>query len=282
MRNILILFFISCLSVMSVAQNTDILIKADSLLSIAEYDHALNLIRQYESNDINTKVLLDNKMVEILIVQGRLDDAETKLKSISNINSEFEKAITLTNNGFLQLNKGRYDIALENLRSALTKFQSTGTQNTREGAKCLSTLGLVYGSTRKYKQAEENHVIAMQIREKLFGSESEEVAASYNDLGLIFLETDPDKSLEYFEKSLITYQKIHGLNHPKIAISSTNIGFAYRKLDLFGDAIVNFENAKTIWEKIYPNGHPNQALVLSYLGQTYSQMADQKAAPWIL
>jgi len=278
MRNILILFFVSCLSVMSVAQNTDILIKADSLLSIAEYDRALNLIRQYESNDINTKVLLDNKMVEILIVQGRLDDAETKLKSISNINSEFEKAITLTNNGFLQLNKGRYDIALENLRSALTKFQSTGTQNTREGAKCLSTLGLVYGSTRKYKQAEENHVIAMQIREKLFGSESEEVAASYNDLGLIYLETDPEKALEYFEKALSSYQKVHGLNHPKIAISSTNIGFAYRKLELFGDAIVNFENAKSIWEKIYPNGHPNQALVLSYLGQIYRQMNDSKAA----
>ena len=120
--------------------------------------------------------------------------------------------------------------------------------------------------------------MALQIRERLFGAESEEVAASYNDLGLIYLETDPDKSLEYFEKAQASYQKVHGQNHPKIAISSTNIGFAYRKLELFGDAIVNFENAKAIWEKIYPNGHPNQALVLSYLGQTYRQMNDSKAA----
>ena len=278
MRNTLFLLLGVCLSSMSVAQKADVFKKTDSLISITEYDQALNLLKQNNSNDINTKVLIDNKSVEILIMQGKLDEAEAKLKSISNTSSEFGQAITLTNNGFLQLNKGRYDIALENLRSALVKFQSTGTQNTKEGAKCLSTLGLVYGSTRKYKQAEENHVIAMQIREQLFGPDSEEVAASYNDLGLIFLETDPDKSLEYFEKSLSTYQKIHGLNHPKIAISSTNIGFAYRKLELFGDAIVNFENAKAIWEKIYPNGHPNQALVLSYLGQTYSQMNDSKAA----
>jgi len=272
------LILITCISGISFAQQLEILKKADSLISITEYDRAIRLLYDNQSNDQYNKVLLANKAAEILILQGKLDEADTKLTSIVNTGSEFGKAITLSNVGFLYLNKGRYDLALENLKSALTKFQSTGNQNTKEGAKCLSTLGLVYGSTRKYTQAEENHLIALQIRERLFGSESEEVAASYNDLGLIYLETDPDKSLEYFEKAQASYKKVHGQNHPKIAISSTNIGFAYRKLELYGDAIVNFENAKAIWEKIYPNGHPNQALVLSYLGQTYRQMNDSKAA----
>ncbi len=279
MRTFLILLFIFCISGISLAQRSDVIIKkADSLITITEYDQALILLNPNKSPDIQTKVLIANKVVEILMMQGKLDDADSKLKSIPETNSELGNAITLTNKGFLYLNKGRYDLALENLRLALNKFQNSKNQNTKEAAKCLSTLGLVYGSTRKYKQAEENHMMALQIREKLFGAESEEVAASYNDLGLIYLETDPDKSLEYFEKAQASYQKVHGQNHPKIAISSTNIGFAYRKIELFGDAIVNFENAKSIWGKIYPNGHPNQALVLSYLGQTYRQMNDNKTA----
>jgi CHAT domain-containing protein len=278
MRSTSLLLLLFWLPALSFAQKANVLLKVDSLISNTEYDQALKLLDQSKPEDDQAKVLLDNKAAEILIIQGKLDEAETKLKNITNLNSEFGKAITLSNIGFLYLNKGRYDLALENLQAALSKFQSSGNQNTKEGAKCLSTLGLVYGSTHKYKQAEENHVIAMQIRDQLFGPESEDVAASYNDLGLIYLETDPDKALEYFEKALTSYRKVHGKNHPKIAISSTNIGFAYRKLELFGDAIVNFENAKTIWEKIYPEGHPNQALVLSYLGQIYRQMNDSKAA----
>jgi CHAT domain-containing protein len=218
------------------------------------------------------------KKADSLISITEYDQAEAILNTLANKGTEFEKAITQTSKGFLYLNKGRYELALENLQQALNRFQASGKKGTAEEAKCLSTIGLVYGSTRKYKQAEENHLMALQIRERIFGKDSEEVAASYNDLGLIYFETDPDKSLEYLEKALVTYKKIHGDNHPKIAIASTNIGFAYRKLELFGDAIVNFENANKLWEKIYPNGHPNQALVLSYLGQTYSLMKDSKTA----
>lgn len=218
------------------------------------------------------------KKVDSLVSITEYDQAEMLLNSITDKGSEFEKAITQTSKGFLNLNRGRYGLAQENLQQALNLFQTVNKLETPEGANCLSTQGLVYGSTGKYKQAEENHRMALQIRERLFGEASEEVAASYNDLGLIYFETDPDKSLEYLEIALETYKKIHGENHPKIAIANTNIGFAYRKLELFGDAIVNFENAKALWEQIYPNGHPNQALVLSYLGQTYSLMKDYKLA----
>lgn len=236
------IFLISILS-NSVAQEKSIIKKADSLIAVTEYDKA-----------------------------------EALLNTVVGKGSEFQKATTQTSLGFLYLNKGRYELALENLQQALGQFQAAGKQDTPEAARCLSTLGLVYGSTGKYKQAEENHRIALQIREHLFGKDSEEVAASYNDLGLIYFETDPDQSLEYLEKALEVYKKIPGDNNTKIAIASTNIGFAYRKLELFGDAIVNFESAKTLWEKIYPKGHPNQALVLSYLGQTYSLMDDKKTA----
>ncbi len=278
MRALLILHLLSISFVSLVAQPSSILKKADSLIAITEYDKALEILSQYKATDLSAKTFLSNKVAEILMMQGKLDEAESILLSIPDGNNELGNANTLTNKGALYLNKGRYDLALENLQAALGKFQSSGNQNTREAAQCLSLLGVVYGTTHKYKQAEENHLIALQISEHLYGIESQEVAASNNNLGQIYLETDPDKALEYFDKALATYQKVHGANHPKIAIANTNIGFANRRLEQFGDAIVNFENALATWQKIYPNGHPSQALVLTNLGQTYRQMKNSEAA----
>jgi len=61
-------------------------------------------------------------------------------------------------------------------------------------------------------------------RQRLFGESSEEVAASYNDMGLVYSSTDVDKALAYYEKAFAVYQKIHGKEHRKIAIASNNIG----------------------------------------------------------
>jgi CHAT domain-containing protein/Flp pilus assembly protein TadD len=254
--------------------------KADSLIALTQYESAGRYIEDQigTAHDLKSKTLLLNKLAEVEILLGQLDKAEATLQGIANTGDVFTDAITLTNRGFFFLNKGRYDLASEHLQNALAKFQTAQQQDTREGAKCLSTLGLVYGSTRKYNQAEESHLVALQIRERLFGADSEEVAASNNDLGMIFLETNPDKALEYFDKAVATYRKIHGESHPKIAIVRTNMGFAYRKLDLLGDAINDFDEANKIWQRIYPDGHPNQALVLSFLGQTYRQMNDTKTS----
>ena len=132
MRTFLILLFIFCISGISLAQRSDVIIKkADSLITITEYDQALILLNPNKSPDIQTKVLIANKVVEILMMQGKLDDADSKLKSIPETNSELGNAITLTNKGFLYLNKGRYDLALENLRLALNKFQNSKNQNTK-------------------------------------------------------------------------------------------------------------------------------------------------------
>lgn len=264
----------------AVGQNSAVLRKADSLLAIPRYQEAYELIKvELQSSTGNQrKILLQNKLIEILILQGNLDEAERTISIIPNSDDVLTEAITLTNKGFFYLNKGRFDIASELLQSAQQKFNGNGFQNTREYARCISILGSLYGASRKYNQAEENQLLALQIREKLFGINSEEVAASYNDLGTIYLETNPEKALDYFDKAYATYKNLHGNDHPKIAIVKTNMGFAYRQLELYGDAINDFEEANKTWLKIYPEGHPNQALVLSFLGQTYRQMKDPTTA----
>ncbi len=250
-------------------------------MEIPDYKNAEILIIKASqlTSDLKTAQAIQIKLDEILILQGRFDEAERSLKEKQSSTSDpYLLAINKTTLGFLYLNKSRNDLALDNLQEALSLFQKSGQRDTEEGAKCLANLSLLYWSTGKINQAEDNGLIALQIRQKLKGEASEQVAASYNDLGLVYGQTDTDKALEYYEKALAVYEKIHGDDHPKIAIANTNIGFMYNKLKLYGDAVNNFENAARIWKKIYPNGHPNEALAQFNLGLTYGQMGNKKAS----
>ncbi len=249
--------------------------KIDSLISFANYAEAKSLIQTI--GELTSSPLLLNKSAEISILQGNLDEAESILNTVKREDS-FIQAITQTNLGFLYLNKARNDLAMENLQQALTIFRDSGKQNSQEAAQCLSHLSSLYLSTGKLNQAEETGLMSLQIRQTSNGGNSEAIAASYNDLGLVYSQTDVDKALEFYEKALAVYEKLHGKDHPKIAIANTNIGLMYLQLKLYGDAVNNFESALSIWQKVYPNGHPSQAVVLLNLGRTYTQMGDQKAA----
>ncbi len=254
----------------------------DSLLLAARYQEAERYITswltQSSEQELNQVALC--KMAEALIAQGKLAEAESRLNEINATgwHRPHREAIYLTTSGYLQLNKGRHDLALESLQKAYSLFQSGGHSTSRAAARCLSYLSLTYLATGKYSQAEDNGLIALQIRKQLLGDQHEEVAASYNDLGLVYSQIEPDKALEYYDMALPIYENIHGKEHAKIAIANTNMGALYLGLKLYGDAITNFETALDIWRKVYPQGHPNEAIVLRFLGQTYVRMGNHGSA----
>jgi len=270
MKKLLILL-LSIIFTNTYSQNK-IELRIDSLITIADYTSALNFIRSQ-----STTPTLANKEAEVLMAMGKLDEADKILSGITG-NDQFINAITESNLGFLYLLKGRSDRALEKLQLASNEFKISGKEKTKEAARCLSNLSLLYWSTGKFNQAEETGIAALQLRQSIFGNESEEAAASLNDLGLVYGQSDPDKALTYYEQALSVYEKLHQQDHPKIAIAKTNIGLMYLKSELYGDAVNNFESAQAIWKKNYPDGHPNEALALANLGQTYKRMRNDKAA----
>lgn len=264
----------------SSAQDRDpILVTLDSLVEEARYAEALLYLDEIAKKGLtpSTLAVLQNKRAEIFVAQGHLAEADQLLDQILT-HDPFIDAITLSNKGLVNLNKGRYDLAIKYFRDALATFQATGKSQSVEAIQCLTRLSSVYLTTGRYKQAEEHELLALQLRQTVFGTGSEYTASSYNNLGLIYLSTDPSKALEYYEKALGAYTNLHSAHHPKIAISHTNLGIAYLQLELYGDAINHFDDAKIIWDKIYPSGHPNVALVLRNLGRTYSRLKDYKAS----
>ena len=145
-------------------------------------------------------------------------------------------------------------------------------------AASLSDLGIVYWNTGNAGKAEEYLQRALAIRQQSFGNDHDLVAASYNDLGLIISSSDPDKALDYYEKALNTYKNVFGENHEKTIQALINTGIAYRNLELYGDATVNFERALELWKALHPDGHPNEAFIINNMGRTKQVMNDVDGA----
>lgn len=212
-------------------------------------------------------------VVDSLIRTGKFTEAEASLKQI-----KADDAILKSHYGLLYMVQSRYDLALENLQQSIDLFDKNNQASSLEAAEALVHLGNVYRSTGKYIQAEEQLNHALAIRQEKLPANHELIAAIYNDLGLVYSELDRDKSIEFYEKALEAYQKLHGNEDPKIAIANTNLGIVYAKEKLYGDAITYYETALKIWEKVYAKPHANKALVMMNLGQTYSSMGNSSIA----
>lgn len=187
-------------------KDSDLTERINNLLLDSRFQETIDLI-DTESTSQTTSVILENKKAEALTRLGKLGDAEkiltniqTKLKTQPN---DFLKAITQTNIGFLQLNLGRNDLAEESLQNAIMGFEKSGNPGSAEAAQALANLGLVYMSLGKYAQAQEQLHMALSLRQAGLKNAHELIAATYNDLGLVYSQTDKDKVLDYFDLNAI-------------------------------------------------------------------------------
>ena len=278
MKRTLIIIFAVTVTTNLFAQT--LLQRADSLLVSGENEKLLALIdNKFTDADNAVQAQLLNKKAAALTRLGRLEEAEAILTKLDRENSSTSlKPIILSNLGFLYLNRGRNDLALDALKTAADLFQKNSTTSSLDAAQAMNYLGLVYKSTGKETQAEEQLQMALSIREKLLKGDHELIAGSYNDLGFAYAQRDNDKALDYYEKALTMYTKLHGDKNSKIAIANTNLGFIYRELKLYGDAVNYLEIALKIYEALNPQSHSAKAFVLFNLGKTYLQMGDRKSA----
>lgn len=272
----LIIFFVL---ISGVGFSQDEISRIDALLLDSRYQDAIQLIDTSIGQSKNP-ALLTIKKSEALIRLGKLEEAQTLLQKLKTEHEKnfYYNALIEINYGALYQNQGRNDLAIEELQKALSDLEQDNRSASLEAADALAYLGNVYRSTGKYVQAEEQLQHALTIREEKLPETHELIAASYNDLGLVYTQLDVDKAFEYYEKALEMYQKLHGNGHPKIAIANTNLGYLNHAEKLYGDAVNYYESALKIWTKLYPQPHPNKALVLMNLGQTYSSMGNQNVA----
>ncbi|MCU0420084.1 MAG: CHAT domain-containing protein [Cyclobacteriaceae bacterium] len=258
------------------AQAQPVLDEIAALLADNQVTAAQQKITEAIEQKAAPPLLLQSKQAELWLMQGKSTEAENLMRAATG--PGFEKAVAQTTLGYILLNKGQFDAAIEQLQHAMDGFRAAGKHETKEAANALAHLSFAFYNSGKRNEAEEAGQVALQLREHLFGNTSEEVAASYNDLGTLYGVSNPDQALDYYEMAQAIYAQKREADHPKLAIAATNIGFAYLQLELYGDAVTNFETALAIWKKRYPPGHPNQALALVNLGLVYDRLKNTPTA----
>ncbi|MBX2894059.1 MAG: CHAT domain-containing protein [Cyclobacteriaceae bacterium] len=260
-----------------------VLEQLSQLLADSQFDAVIALADNTPGSTPLLALEIQNKKAEALVRLGKLEEADKLIESMltktkETKNAGKQQAMLQATKGFLQLSRGRVDLAIEELNEAIQKFDSEKQARSLEMADALAYLGNVYRTSAKWSQAEEHLLRALAIRQEKLPADHELIAATYNDLGLSYIKTDIDKSYQYYNMALAMYEKLHGKEHSKIAIANTNLGYLNQLDKQYGDAINYYNIALATWEKIYPQPHPNKALVMMNLGQTYSSMGNSGTA----
>jgi tetratricopeptide (TPR) repeat protein len=281
MRSLLLLSIL-CWQVASAQINrTPVVMELDRLLLESRFEEAVALAASNSATPGEAGLWIACKQVDAMIRLGKTEEAAALVSRLRGSLSPFAASAALAlfrgTEGSLHLNQGRFDLAEEDLTVARSEFQKHAGYPI-ETAQNLSTLAILYLTTGKYAQAEEQALMALRIRQENLPGTHELIAASYNDLGLIYSQTNLDKALDHYDMALAMYEQLHGKEHAKIAIANTNLGVAYRSLELYGDAVNSFETAGKIWDALYTGAHANKAFVMMNLGQTYARMGDEKAS----
>jgi CHAT domain-containing protein len=246
--------------------------KADYPTSIELYERTAQLYLKNGMRGavVNTKLQKGRGWIR----QGRFAETETLLQTIQTEYADQLAAMSPTLAdwyvvaGETQLNKGRNDLALEDFQKALAIYEKRPTEK-RALATAYSNLSILYWNTGNRQLAEDYQLKALAIRQSIFKTNHPELAASYNDLGLIYTGEDIDKAQENYQRALDIYQKVYEANHPKIAIAFINLAITYRQEGEYEKALDNLDKALAIWQNVHGQNHPTVAFVFNNIGQVY-------------
>jgi CHAT domain-containing protein/tetratricopeptide (TPR) repeat protein len=280
MKKIIISLVLLPILTVSFGQDTKrallLLQKADSLFEAAEYVKSEKLFSLADSlfNKIELKnsIYCKCKISECLSRQGKLDESQQIVdEAIKECGEKYsmERAEAVSTLGYLNLLKGRQDLAEENFSRSLSFYSNQGPSLAK--AQCYNNIGLLNFLNGNFEKASEYMFQALEMRKELTGVTSAAVAASYNNLGLLYSNEQPEKALEQYNKALAIYSKIYPLNHPSIGVALNNIGIIERKMGDTETSLSTFEKALNIWNNLYGKNHPNVAFVYANIGESFLQ-----------
>jgi CHAT domain-containing protein len=286
----LFLIFISAPVFSQIAKDTltahKLILNADTLFDRGEYESSLAQLSQAAETYRTYKLLpryysVEQKIAENYMRSGKYEQAqelaekcEREIKTISGTGST--KVMLLNTLGYIQLNKGRNDLALQYFKDALSACHAG---MALEFAESYNNLGLAYLNNENYDLALEHFLKSLAIRKEKYGEKHPKVAALYNNIGLNYSFTNSDKALEYYKSALEIYIKLYGNNkHPSLAFAYNNIGLIEKQKKDYNAALDNFENVLGIWSYVYDNNHPNIAFTYSNIGQVFMEKNSLKQA----
>ncbi|MEG4114145.1 MULTISPECIES: CHAT domain-containing tetratricopeptide repeat protein, partial [unclassified Microcoleus] len=128
-------------------------------------------------------------------------------------------------------------------------------------------------------QAEPLYQRSLTIREKLFGSEHPDVAASLNNLAEMYRQMGNYAQAEpLYQRSLTIREKLFGSEHPDVAGSLNNLAEMYRQMGNYRQAEPLYQRSLAISEKALGSEHLDVATSLNNLALLHTDMGNYRQA----
>ncbi|WP_018342640.1 CHAT domain-containing protein [Cytophaga aurantiaca] len=279
--------FLGLLFVLQVSAFAQILtqnqIKADSLFELGEYASSMEYyskeIALYKESSVSYYLYCQIRRAECAIRLNDLDAAQdivdeaTKHCSIDLFN---ELALLKNCRAKIYYQKGLLDQADFEISDAIDQLTIHRFYWKSVLAECYNTQGLINWIQGNDEKALEYFNESLKLRRELLDEgtaplSSPDIAAVYNNIGLVYSGFDLDESLYYYELALHMYQDIYSPNNPALAVAYSNLGQIYRKQKVYNTSLVQYEKALAIWNERYKDAHPNKAFVYSSIAQVFQE-----------
>ncbi|PNI77370.1 KLC4 isoform 16, partial [Pan troglodytes] len=116
-------------------------------------------------------------------------------------------------------------------------------------AATLNNLAVLYGKRGKYKEAEPLCQRALEIREKVLGTNHPDVAKQLNNLALLCQNQGKYEAVErYYQRALAIYEGQLGPDNPNVARTKNNLASCYLKQGKYAEA-------ETLYKEILTRAH---------------------------
>lgn len=180
-----------------------------------------------------------------------------------------QKAEQLFKEGEAQLFNGRSDLAISTLNKAYSAYEKEGVKDSLAGAICLNELGIAHWNEGNNIAALNYLEEALRVKKNIPTIKEEYIAASYNDIGLVYSGFSQEKALSNYYKAINYYRKDSVSHSIKIAQLLMNMGIIYRQQEKYDKAQQNFFNAKIIFTASYSATHPTVAFAMANEASIY-------------
>lgn len=276
MRKYLLTTLLSILLLSAIAQEAQ-LRQGQSLYEDSDFAGAYELFKEagdihFSKEKYDLYVDAHLKMIECQLQLGDPFHAKSLAENtLEFIKTELEERPILearcqTLLGLSFLNLGHNDDALERLLSAERSFPDS---DSKEKANCLDAIGQVYNNNENKQLATQYLEQAFKMRRTLFGPQSIEAANSYNNLGQVYLSSDPLQAIIYFNRAKGIYEEQLGNSSRRALRTSLNIAFAEIEQGNYDDALEQLNAVKRIYDLTYEEEHPNKAYIQAIVGRVY-------------
>jgi CHAT domain-containing protein len=213
----------------------------------------------------------DYKAIERLLSSGKEDEALASLKNIEDKNN-----INYLNLlGEAQMRKGLYDEAFEIFAKAEYLQEQDQNHDELQLADTYSFIGVLHFTTGNNQLCLQYHFKALELRTQQ--GNTADIAASTNDIGLVYSKSNPEKALQYYERALADYLVLYGDTDERTVTAYINIGLANRNLELYDQALANLEKALAIRQQL-GRGNVQEAFIYTSIGTVYSAQEEHDNA----